>query len=112
MKLWSKKLVELLDEILPTYAELAEKPTELPCITYRLSSDPVVVEGDNLRYSRPFYIIKLYVKDMDDAEYYLAKIDEVLYENRIFRESLQQMIVNNIHQFIMTYSISTVERIN
>lgn len=111
MKLWNAKLVSILNEILPTYSELAEEPLELPCITYRLSSDAVVVEGDNLRYSRPIYQIKLYVKDLDDADYYLTLIDETLYKERFFRESFNEMVINNIHQYILNYSVSTVERI-
>lgn len=111
MKWWDKKLVSLLDNILPTYSELTEEPVEIPCITYRKSSNRVVVEGDDIRYSLPIYQIKLYVKDLDDADYYLSKIDETLYENRIFRESFNEMIVNNVHQYIMNYSISTRERI-
>lgn len=111
MKWWDTKLVSLLEEILPVYSELTEEPVEIPCITYRKSSNRVVVEGDDLRYSLPIYQIKLYVKDLDDADYYLQAIDTKLYQNRIFRESFNEMIVNNVHQYIMNYSISTRERI-
>ena len=61
MRWWDKKLVSLLDEILPTYSELTEEPVEIPCITYRKSSNRVVVEGDDLRYSLPIYQIKLLI---------------------------------------------------
>lgn len=111
MKWWDKKVVSLLNEILPTYSELTEEPVDIPCITYRKSSNRVVAEGDDIRYSLPIYQIRLYVKDLDDADYYLTAIDETLYQNRMFRESFSEMIINNIHQYIMSYSISTVERI-
>ena len=111
MRWWDKKLVSLLDEILPTYSELTEEPVEIPCITYRKSSNRVVVEGDDLRYSLPIYQIKLYVTDLDDADYYLQAIDTALYKNRFFRESFSELIVNNQHQYIMNYSVSTRERI-
>ena len=111
MKLWDTYLVSVLEQILPVYAENAEEPIELPCITYRLSSDARLQEGDDIRYSRPIYQIKLYVKDLADADRYLTKIDEELFKARIYRESFNQMVINNMRQYIMNYSIHTVERL-
>lgn len=111
MKTWDKYLVSILDTILPTYAENTEEPVEVPCITYHLVSDARLEEGDDIRYSRPVYQIKLYVKDLEDADEALTKIDEELFKARIFRESLQVMKINNLRQYIMNYSIHTVERI-
>ena len=111
MKIWNTKLVSLLDTILPTYAEDYEEPVKVPCISYRLSGDVVDKEADHLRYSNVYYIIRLYVEDLKDAEDYLQQIDTLMYQNRFFREGFQQMNINNIHQFIITYRVHTLERI-
>lgn len=111
MRIWDTFLVSILEQILPTYAENMEEPVEVPCITYRLSSDAALEEGDDIRYSRPVYQISLYVKDLEDADKALTKIDEELFKARIFRESLNHMTINNLHRYICNYSIHTVERL-
>ena len=108
---WDKFLVSLLEPFIPVYAENMEEPVEIPCITYRIMGDVRLQEGDDIRYSRPIYQLRLYVKDLDDADKYLTKIDEELFKARIYRESLNHMLINNVHQYIMNYSIHTVERI-
>ena len=112
MKLWNEFLVKTLGPILPVFAENTNEPVEVPCITYRLSSDAVTIEGDDLRYSRPVYQIKLYCKDLEEAEGYLQQIDTTLYLNRFVRESFNQLNINNLYQFIMNYSVRTRERLN
>lgn len=111
MKIWDTKLVSLLDTILPTYAEGQEEPETIPCITYRLTGDNVDVEGDDLRYSNVYYILKLYDTNLETAEGYLQQIDTLMYLNRFFRESLHTMDINNIHQYIITYRVHTRERL-
>ena len=111
MTIWDKELVSLLDSILPTYAENTDEPVDVPCITYRLSSDARLQEGDDIRYSRPIYQIKLYVKDLDDADKCLTKIDEELFKARFFRESFNVLLVNNLRVYVMNYSAHTVERL-
>lgn len=109
MKIWNKKLVSLLDTILPTYAEPYNEPLTVPCITYRLSNDVKEIEGDHLRYSFVHYTIKLHVIDLDDAERYLEEIDTLLYQNRFFREGFNEIEVGNVHEFILNYSVHTKE---
>lgn len=111
MKTWDKLLVSLLDPILPVTAEPYNEPIEIPCITYQMSNNIRVVEGDDLRYSAVHYTIKLHIKDLAQAEEYLQQIDTTLYLNRIFREGFNHIIVGDVHEFIMNYSISTRERI-
>ena len=52
-----------------------------------------------------------YGKDLEDADKALTKIDEELFKARIFRQSLNHMTINNLHRYIMNYSIHTVERL-
>lgn len=111
MKTWEKKLVSLLDPILPVTAEPYNEPLEIPCITYQMSNNVRGLEGDDLRYSQVYYTIKLHVKDLEEAEDYLQQIDTTLYLNRFFREGMNHILVNNVHEFIITYSVGTRERI-
>lgn len=111
MKTWDKLLVSLLDPILPVIAEPYSEPLDVPCITYRMSNDARGLEGDDLRYSLVYYTIKLHVKDLADAEKYLQEIDTKLYLNRFFREGFNHILVNNVHEYILTYSVSTRERL-
>lgn len=111
MKTWDKLLVSLLDPILPVTAEPYNEPIEVPCITYRMSNNTRVVEGDDLRYSMVYYTIKLCIKDLEEAEEYLQQIDTILYQNRFFREGFTHNIVGDVHEFIITYSVQTRERI-
>ena len=111
MKIWSKKLVSLLDTILPTYDENSEEELKVPCITYRSGSNVPVAEGDDLRYSNGYYRIKLHVKDLGDAEDYLQQIDTLMYMNRFFRESCDEIKIGDVHQFTITYRVMTRERI-
>lgn len=108
---WDKKLVSLLETILPVTAEPYEEPLQIPCITYQMSNNTRVIEGDDLRYSAVYYTVKLHVKDLADAERYLQEIDTKLYLNRFFREGFNHILVNNVHEYILTYSVSTRERI-
>lgn len=111
MKTWDSKLVSLLENILPITAEPYNEPLEVPCITYRMSNDVRGLEGDDLRYSDVYYTIKLHVKDLKDAEDYLQQIDTTLYLNRFFREGVNHLIVNNVHEYVLTYRVMTRERI-
>lgn len=111
MTTWDKKLVSLLDPILPVTAEPYNEPLKVPCITYLMSNSVRGKEGDDLRYSEVHYTIKLHIKDLKDAEDYLQQIDTTLYLNRFFREGMNHILVNNVHEYIINYSVSTRERI-
>ena len=112
MKTWDKLLVSLLDPILPTYAEPYNEPLTTPCITYRMSNNIRDLEGDMMRYSRIYYTIKLHVTDLDEADEYLEEIDRTLYLNRFFREGFNHILVGNVHEFVITYSVHTKEIIS
>lgn len=109
MKNWDSKLVSLLDPILPTYSENPNQALTTPCITYRNSNNVRDLEGDDLRYARVYYIIKLHVTDIEEAQQYLEDIDLVLYLNRFFRESFDHILVGDVHEYIITYSVFTKE---
>ena len=111
MKTWDKLLVSLLDPILPVTAEPYNEPISVPCITYRMSNNTRVVEGDDLRYSGVYYTIKLHIKDLEEAEDYLQQIDTTLYMNRFFREGFNHIIVGDVHEFVLTYRVQTRERL-
>lgn len=108
---WDKKLVSLLNPILPVTAEPYNEPLTTPCITYRMDNDVRDLEGDRLRYSRVYYTVKLHTTDLEEAEQYLEEIDRVLYLNRFFREGFNHIIVGTVHEFVITYSVFTKELI-
>jgi hypothetical protein len=98
----------LVDELktlgLPVHYELfMTKEEELPCIAYFEQSNISDKEGDTLRYSDITFTIRVYAKTVKEIAQYSIEVDDLMRDLGFVRINTNQIWLDNIGQFIMTY---------
>lgn len=109
---YSKEIVSALNNVLPTYYELAlTKDIKLPCISYQERNNYVDVNGDTVGYSRISYTIKVWGKitDMVKIQKAVAAIDRILRPLGFTRTSANELATDTTLQKIMTYECLALE---
>ena len=110
---YHKEVVSALNNVLPTYYELAlTKDTPIPCISYQERNNYVVVNGNTLGYSRISFTIKVwgYFYDMATIQEAVAAIDDVLRPLGFTRTSTNELAQGTLLQKIMTYEAQALEQ--
>lgn len=106
-------LVSALNNILPTYYEMAlTSKTTTPCISYMELNNYVAEYGNTLGYSRITYQIKVWSNDIEDIQNYSLQIDEVLRELGFKRISSGELYdtQSTMIQKILTYEALAKEQ--
>jgi hypothetical protein len=109
------ELVNALNNVLPTYYELAlTKDTQVPCISYQERNNYVDVNGDTLGYSRISFTIKVWGRfyDMETIQKAVVAIDTVLRPLGFKRTSTNELYQAPLLQKIMTYECLALEDFN
>lgn len=109
---YSKELVSALNNVLPTYYELAlTKDAKVPCISYQERNNYVSENGDTLGYSRIVYTIKVWGRfyDMAAVQQAVLDIDEVLRPLGFTRTSTNELYQEPLLQKILTYECLALE---
>lgn len=103
---YNPEIVSALDNVLPTYHELAlTSKCEIPCISWQERNNYVQANGDTLGYSVLVYTIKVWGRTMSDIMTYSLEVDEVMRTIGFKRTSSNEMYDRNstMIQKIMTY---------
>lgn len=103
---YSKNLVSALNQVLPTYYEMAlTKETKVPCISYMEINNYVFTYASNMNYSRITYQVKVWGNKIADLQKYALQIDEVLRPLGFVRISSGELYDNQstMIQKILTY---------
>lgn len=110
MYIYDTELVKQLDTILPTYYELfLDNSISTPCLTYLELSNVPDKEADTLRYSTISYRIKLWHKDGQEVDTYIAQLDKLLYSLGFKRVAYNVMWDQDLCQTIFTYQALAYE---
>jgi hypothetical protein len=109
---YHKELVSALNNVLPTYYELAlTKDIKVPCISYQERNNYSEEEGDTLGYSRIIFTIKVW-GDMEAIQKAVVAIDTVLRPLGFKRTSANELYKAPLLQKIMTYECRALEDFN
>jgi hypothetical protein len=112
---YHKELVSALNNVLPTYYELAlTKDTKVPCISYQERNNYAEQEGDTLGYSRISFTIKVWGRftDTEAIQKAVVAIDAVLRPLGFKRTSTNELYKAPLLQKIMTYECRALEDFN
>ena len=105
-------LVNALNNILPTYYEMAlTAKTETPCISYMELNNYVSTSGDTLGYSILTYQVKVWGNDIEALQKYALQIDSVLRPLGWTRTASGELYDNQstMIQKILTYEAMALE---
>lgn len=109
---YKPRLVEKLNQILPTHYELfVDSKTSTPCITYIEANNSTDVDGETLRYSRIVFLIKVWGNDLATLVPYLNEIDASMFEEGFHRVSYNELSYNNQLCLIGRYEARALETI-
>ena len=106
-------LVSALNNILPTYYEMAlTQETNTPCISYMEINNYVAEYGSNLAYSRITYQVKVWSNDIAEIQDYSLEIDKALRALGFKRISSGELYDNQstMIQKILTYEALAKEQ--
>lgn len=111
---YHKELVSALNNILPTYYEMAlTSQTKTPCISYMELNNYAVTDvvGSTVGYSRITYQIKVWSNDIQQIQDYSLQIDSSLRKLGFKRISSGEMYdtQSTMIQKIMTYEALALE---
>ena len=114
---YNKDLVSALQQVLPTYYEMAlTSDTQTPCISYMEINNYSITEitGASLGYSRITYQVKVWGHKIADLQKYAQDIDNVLRPLGLKRISSGELYDNNttMIQKILTYECLALEKFN
>ena len=114
---YNKELVSALQQVLPTYYEMAlTSDTQTPCISYMEINNYSITEitGASLGYSRITYQVKVWGHKIADLQKYAQDIDNVLRPLGLKRISSGELYDNNttMIQKILTYECLALEKFN
>lgn len=101
---------ELKKTNLKVYNEnFVDSKTPVPCITYRLYDNSVLVESNNLGYSNQVYHIKVWGKDMETLVQYSGQVDNIMRALGFKRITCNDLFVDGIGQRDMKYKAISLE---
>lgn len=109
---YHKDLVSALNDVLPTYYEMAlTSKTKTPCISYMELNNYVTEAGDTLEYSYITYQVKVWANDIGTIQKYALEVDKVLKPIGFKRISSGELYDNNstMIQKILTYEALALE---
>ena len=105
-------LIRELDTILPTYYELfVDSETETPCITIMESNNIAQEEGDNIRFSRISFNIKIWADDVSIISQKGQDLDTKMYSLGFTRTSYNELWLGNQCSAIFRYEILANENL-
>lgn len=99
-------LVSALEQVLPTYYEMAlTSKTKTPCISYMELNNYVTADGDTLGYSYITYQVKVWSNDIAEIQRYALEVDKALKPLGFKRVSSGELYDNEstMIQKILTY---------
>lgn len=109
---YNKQLVAALNEVLPTYYELAlVSGTKTPCISYSEINNYTDINGDTIGYSKITYQVKVWGTDIETIQKYALQIDNTLRPLGFTRTSTGELYDRNsaMIQKIMTFEATAYE---
>lgn len=105
-------LIRELSSILPTYYELfQDSTTETPCITIMESSNIAEEEGDNIRFARIAFNIKIWADDIAVIAEKGQELDRKMFELDFQRTSYNELWMGNQCSAIFRYEILANENL-
>ena len=110
---YHSNLVSALNNILPTYYEMAlTQDTNTPCISYMENNNYTIDSGDTLGYSRISYTVKVWGNDIAQLQEYALRIDTALRSLGFNRVSSGELYDNQstMIQKILTYEALAKEQ--
>ena len=108
---YKKELVSELVKIgLPVYAEqFFTIDTGVPCITYFLFFYATVANGDTKGYSRLFFNVKVWSKQISEIEEYSDRVDKLMRKLNFTRTSTNDEWFDNIGVKALNYRALAIE---
>lgn len=111
---YSDDLVNALEQILPVYLDgNVTEDVELPCISYKLSNDRQLIEGDTVGFSEIRYQLRLWAYTYSDLQRYAKQIDKTMKplgfertgSNDLFnvRDTIKQKILSYTGKYFEKY---------
>ena len=107
-----KEVVSALNNVLPTYYEMAlTSKTKTPCISWQERNNYVSITGDKKGYSIVSFTVKVWANNIADIMKYAVQVDDALRAIGLKRTSSNELydINSTMIQKIMTYEALSLE---